>query len=189
MTSHLAQINDFLARLDGEAKASLDRVMMRRAFGRGEYLLRPDEICRRSFLIVEGIARKFYITEAGKEITTKFYFENDLAISFQSYTLQKPGSEFIQALENVVVTVTDYEAFQNLKKDFPQLLELDLMMVEYYAMWLEERLLQFHSLDAAGRYRRLLKDYPQFVQKVQLTHIASYLGISLETLSRIRAKI
>ena len=63
------------------------------------------------------------------------------------------------------------------------------MMTEYYAMWLEERLLQFHTLDARERYLQLVKEQPHFVQKVQLTHIASYLGVSLETLSRIRAKI
>ncbi len=189
MTSHLAQINDFIAQLDDDSQIALARVTTRKKFGKGDYLLRPYEVCRRSFLILEGIARKFYLTETGKEITTELYFENDLAISFQSYTLQKPGSEFIQALEEITVSMTDYAAFQKLKIAFPKLMELDLMIVEYYAMWLEERLFQFHSMDAAQRYLQLIKDHPHYVQKVQLTHIASYLGISLETLSRIRAKI
>jgi hypothetical protein len=63
------------------------------------------------------------------------------------------------------------------------------MLTEYYAMWLEERLFRFHSLDATARYQLLLKEQPHFVQHIPLTYLASYLGVSLETLSRIRAEI
>jgi hypothetical protein len=63
------------------------------------------------------------------------------------------------------------------------------MMTEYYALWLEERLFQFHTLDATERYKLLLEKQPHFVQQIPLTYLASYLGVSLETLSRIRAKI
>jgi hypothetical protein len=62
-------------------------------------------------------------------------------------------------------------------------------MTEYYALWLEHRLFQFHTMDATERYALLLKDQPHFVQQIPLTYLASYLGVSLETLSRIRAKI
>jgi CRP-like cAMP-binding protein len=187
--SHLDKIFDFIARLDGDSQSALDGVTMRKMFGKGEFLLHPDEVCRFSFFIEKGIARKFYTTEDGREITTELYFAGDLAVSFQSYTLQTPSLEIIQALEETVATTTDYQAFQNLKTAFPKLLELDLMMTEYYAMWLEERLHQFHTLDATERYQKLIAEHPHFIQNVKLTIIASYLGVSLETLSRIRAKI
>ena len=188
MKSHLAQIFDFIARLDNDSQDALDDVTTRRKFGKGEYLLRPNEICRNSFFIEKGIARKFYSTEDGREITAEFYFPNDLALSFRSYTLQTPSFEIIEALEETEATVTDYKAFQNLKTSFPKLLELDLMITEYYAIWLEERLREFHTLDATERYRKIIAEHPHFVQNVKLTFIASYLGVSLETLSRIRAK-
>jgi CRP-like cAMP-binding protein len=189
MKSYLAKIFDFVGRLDEDSQTALDGVTTRRKFGKGEYLLPPDEICRNSFFIEKGIARKFYVTEDGREITTELYFADDLALSFQSYTLQTPSLEIIEALEETEATVTDYEAFQNLKTAFPKLLELDLMITEYHAMWLEERLRDFHTLDATQRYRKLIAEHPHFIQNVKLTFIASYLGISLETLSRIRAKI
>lgn len=188
MNSYLEKINAFITRLDADTFAVLESVMVQKQFRKGDYLLRQDEICRSSFLIISGIARKFYLQE-GKEITTELYFADDIAVSFQSYTLQKPSHEFIQALENITVTVTDYAAFQKAKNAFPKLLTLDLMMTEYYTMWLEARLFQFHSLDATQRYLQLLQEHPHILQSVQLTYIASYLGISLETLSRIRAKI
>ena len=153
MKSYLNKINQFILGLDGETRSAFEELTTSKIFCKGEYLLRQDEICRHSFFIVDGIARKFYLTEDGLEITTELYFADDLAVSFQSYTLQKPSREFIQTLEKTSVTATDHQAFQQLKTDFPKLLELDLMMTEYYAMWLEERLLQFHTHDATERYR------------------------------------
>ena len=188
MNSYLVKINRFIENLDTQTQIALDKITTRKRFTKGEFLLRQDEICRQSFFIERGIVRKFYLTKEGKEITTELCFADDLAVSFQSYTLQTPSLEFIQALENTEVTATDYNSFQQIKTDFPKLLELDLMMTEYYAMWLEERLQRFHTLDATRRYQKLVAEQPHFIRQIQLTHIASYLGISLETLSRIRAK-
>lgn len=189
MKPQLDKINQFVSELDDEIRTAIEKITVRKIFRKNEFLLQQDEVCRESFLIVEGIARKFYLTEDGREITTELYFADDLAVSFQSYTIQKPSLEFIQTLTETRVTTLDYQSFQQLKKKFQPLLELDLMMTEYYAMWLEERLLEFHTLDATARYRKLTAEHPHLIKNIQLTHIASYLGISLETLSRIRAKI
>lgn len=188
MHAHLQAITDFINHLDPDSRQALDRITTHKTFQKGDYLLRQDEICRYSFWIEEGIARKFYRT-ADKEITTEFYFADDLAISFKSYTLQQPSQEVIQALDKTIASLTDYHAFKALKDHHPNLMVLDLMLTEYYAMWLEERLFQFHTLDATSRYNHLLTAQPHFVQRIQLTYLASYLGVSLETLSRIRAKI
>jgi hypothetical protein len=87
------------------------------------------------------------------------------------------------------VRVTDFTAFQSLKMKNRQLLELDFLLTEYYALWLEEKVFELHTQNATQRYQTLLKKSPHIIQQVQLTQIASYLNISLETLSRIRAKI
>jgi CRP-like cAMP-binding protein len=112
-----------------------------------------------------------------------------LATAFESYTLQQPSLESIQALTATVVNMTDYKAFQQLKKQSPQLQELDFLLTEYYALWLERKVAELHTLNATQRYALLLEKSPHVVQQVQLTHIASYLNVSLETLSRIRSKI
>ena len=187
MTSYLDKINDFILDLDLETLTVLNNISVEKKLKKGAFLLRQDEICKKSYVIKSGIARKFYLND-GKEITTELYFEDDIAVSFGSYCLQSPSIEFIQALTDTTVLQTDYVAFQNAKQQFPKLVKLYLMMTEYYAMWLEIRLFQFHTMDATNRYHTLVKDYPQIAQNVPLTFIASYLGISLETLSRIRAK-
>ncbi|MFM9837321.1 MAG: Crp/Fnr family transcriptional regulator [Cyclobacteriaceae bacterium] len=188
MKEYLTKIESQLNGLDEKAKEALSSVTHIKKYKKGDYLLQQGEVCKNSFLIQQGVARKFYLTEE-KEITTELFFENDIAVSLQSYTSQQPSHEFVQAIENVTVSVTNYQAFQKIKKQHTSLLELDLMLTEYYAMWLEERLFLFHSMDATQRYQLLLSEQPHFIQQIPLTYLASYLGISLETLSRIRAKI
>lgn len=188
MTSHLNKINEFINCLDSQSGQALNNISEIKTCRKGEFLLKQDQICRKSFFIEKGICRKYYLND-GKEITTELLFENDIAISFDSYTLQKPSREIIQAITDINVSVTDYTQFQKAKMNFPKLVELDLLMTEYYTVWLENRLFQFHTLNATQRYELLLKDQPHYIQNIPLTYIASYIGISLETLSRIRAKI
>lgn len=188
MNDYLTKINSFIDRLDKDTLSALKDISKTKIYRKGDFLLRQDEICRHSFTIDDGVLRKFYLND-GKEITTEFFFKNDLAISFDSYSLQKPSKEFIQALTHTTVYETDFTAFQNAKINFPKLVELDLFLTEYYAIWLENRLFEFHTLDATQRYLLLLKKQSHIIHNIPLTYIASYLGISLETLSRIRAKI
>lgn len=188
MTSYIDKINSYILSLDNETLTVLQSISLEKTYKKGDLLLRQNEICGKSFLLINGIARKYYLHD-GKEITTELYFKDDLAVSFESYTLQKPSREFIEALTDVTVSITYYQAFQDAKKEFPQLLTLDLMLAEYYGMWIENRLFQFHTMTATERYIDILKKSPHIVQTIPITIIASYLGISLETLSRIRAKI
>jgi CRP-like cAMP-binding protein len=187
MTTQLNKINNFIAALDKEALAALNAISVHKVVKKGAFLLQQNEVCKKSYWIEKGIARKYYLHD-GKEITTELYFDNDIAVSFDSYCLQKPSKEYIQALTDATIAQTDFAAFQQAKQQFPTLATLDLMMTEYYALWLEDRLFQFHTMDATTRYVQLMNNHPHIIQNIPLTYIASYLGISLETLSRIRAK-
>ncbi len=185
---YISWIQHFIDKLDPEAKQALDQLSETKTVRKGEHLLRPGERCRSSFWVQQGILRK-YIVHHGTERTTEFFFADDLAVAFSSYCLQIPGEEGIEALTDGLVHVTSSEDFQALKKRYPVLMELDLMMTEYYAMMVEDRSTQFHHLDAKERYLRLLKMEQHILLEVPLTHIASYLGITLASLSRIRAQL
>jgi CRP-like cAMP-binding protein len=188
MTSYLDEINNYIKCLDNETMNALQSISSDKKYKKGDLLLRQNEICGKSYLIISGIARKYYLND-GKEITTELYFENDSAVSFDSYTLQKPSREFIEALTDVTVSITHYQAFQDAKVKHPKLLTLDLMFAEYYGMWVENRLFEFQTMTATERYLEILNKSPHIIQTIPLGIIASYLGISLETLSRIRANI
>ena len=164
MTSYLDKINNYIKSLDNDTLTVLQNISTDKKFKKGDLLLRQNEICGKSYLIISDFAR-------------------------DSYTLQQPSREFIEALTDVSVSITHYQAFQDAKTKYPKLLALDLMLAEYYGMGLENRLFQFHTMTATDRYLEIINKSPHIIQTISLTIIASYLGISLETLSRIRAKI
>ena len=188
MKIYIDKITHLIENLDEDTLLSLEAVSKSKVFSKGDYLLKAESVCSKSYWVESGIIRKFYLHN-DKEITTEFYFKDDLATSYDSYTLQKPSREYIQALTDTIVNVTDYADFQNIKKAHPQLQELDFLMTEYYALWLEEKVFELHTQNATQRYQTLLTKSPHIIQQVQLTQIASYLNVSLETLSRIRANI
>jgi CRP-like cAMP-binding protein len=188
LEKQLNRIEVFLKKLSPVVALELSKAEQIRTYKRGDLLLREGMVCRNSYQLENGMARKYVLLD-GKEICTELYFPGDLALSFASYTLQTPSEECIEALSDVVVKAFDHQVFQALKKKHPTLMELDLLLSEYHAIWLEERMHRFRSMDAISHYRWLLEKESHLVQYVPLTHLASYLGISLETLSRIRAKI
>ena len=103
--------------------------------------------------------------------------------------MRKPSEVYIEALTQLDVTVIDYNKFNKVKEKHTEVMMLDKMFIEYYAVWFEQRLKMFQTEDASQRYMNLLEKEPWVVQKLPVTIIASYLNVSLETLSRIRAKM
>lgn len=188
MQVHIDKIKKIIDAFDDATLKALNEIGYSKTYSKGDYLLKADSICTKSYWVEHGILRKYYVHK-DKEVTTEFYFKDDLAISFDSYTLQKPSREYIQALTDVTVNITDYNSFQIQKRKHRQLEELDFLMTEYYALWLEEKVFELHTQNATQRYQTLLTKSPHIIQQVQLTQIATYLNVSIETLSRIRATI
>ena len=187
MQHYIVKIKKLIENFDDATLEALTEISYTKTFAKGDYLLKANSICNKSYWVESGVLRRYYVHN-DKEITTEFYFKNDLAMSFDSYILQKPSREYIQALTEVTVNITEYSSFQIEKIKHKQLQELDFLMTEYYALWLEEKVFELHTQNATERYQTLLTKSPHIIQQVQLTQIASYLNVSLETLSRIRAK-
>ena len=187
MIQHLERIEHLAASFDQETKDFLDQIEVTKHLKKGDILLHAGDTCQRSFQVCSGIVRK-YVLKAGKEITTDFYFEEDIAVAFNSYTFQQPSLEYLDCLTDVTAKVTHRHDWERAKATFPQLMELDLLLTELHAGSLEEDLHDLRLLTATERYQKLMDQTPELLQYIKLTHIASYLNISLETLSRIRAK-
>lgn len=118
MNQLLIQIKDFIHRLPPPARAGLARVSVRQSFKKSDYLLRTGEVCRYSYQIETRLARKYSVVD-GRELTTEFYFPDDLALYMTSYTLQTPSKEAIQVLAPTTAWRTDYLAFADQKARFP----------------------------------------------------------------------
>ncbi|MEM8965029.1 MAG: Crp/Fnr family transcriptional regulator [Bacteroidota bacterium] len=188
MNPYIRRIKDFSNGLTPEILTELEDGFIDKKFSKGSCLLRPGQICTAHLLVKEGVARKYY-KHNDKEITTEIYFHDDVAISLDSYIMRTPANLYIEALTELEVTIIDYSQFYKVKKKYAEVMMLDKMFIEYYAVWFEQRLKEFQTTDASQRYLNLLEKEPKIVQLLPVTIIASYLNVSLETLSRIRSKI
>jgi CRP-like cAMP-binding protein len=115
--------------------------------------------------------------------------EGDVAISFESFTNQTKATENIVAVTDLECFVIDYKDYKDAKTRFGWFAEIDLMFIERYTIQLEHKIKELATLNAAERYQNILIHFPELVQQVPLKIIASYLNVSVERLSRIRAKI
>ena len=140
------------------------------------------------FFIESGLVRGYYFSEE-KEITNWFALEEEFATNFYAFITNKTSFENIQALEDCSLTKISYSALQNLYIKFPETERIGRIITENYYIKLEERILNIQFKTAKERYQKLAKTKPAILQRASLGQIASYLGITQETLSRIRAEV
>lgn len=144
--------------------------------------------CRTIYFVKEGLARIFYLKD-GIEVTEYFAFENDLIIRAESLFKDKPSTKAIQALENTIFIGFPAEQLFSLFDQFSEIERLFRKIIEqaYVNTVIRMEAIQFHS--AEERYAQLLAEKPNLIQRISLKHIASYLGITQVSLSRIRASV
>ena len=144
--------------------------------------------CKTIYFVKEGLARIFYLKD-GNEVTEYFAFENDLIIRAESLFTGKPSLKAIQALEDTVFIGIPADQLFSLFDTFPQIERLFRKIIEQAYVHTVNRMesIQFHS--AEERYAQLLEEKPNLIQRIPLKYIASYLGITQVSLSRIRASI
>lgn len=153
-----------------------------------EYFLQKGKICEEMGFINYGCFRTFYDSE-GKEINVHFAFENEFAVDYDSFLHQKPSRYFIQALEDTEAVTFNLSALQNAYNQSQRWERFGRMMAEYSYQLTTKRVESFLFLDGEQRYLDLLKNQPNILSRVPLYHIASYLGLERESLSRLRKKI
>jgi len=136
------------------------------------------------YFIIKGAAKSYYLKD-GKEICLWFALENDTLGSIMTYN-GAPSKETIELLEDAELICYQSDALKKLAKENLAVSNLVHKMLEEHALFLEYRLHQLLFMSSKERYENLLKDAPEVFQRVSLTDIASYLGVSRETLSRIR---
>ena len=182
----LNHVNQY-CRLSDDALTGLDLVLKKHELQKGAFLTSEGKVCSQVYFLEQGCARGFYTLD-GKEITYWFAFENTFVTSLYSFITRKPGAENIQLLEDSILWSVSYPDLQNLYNAYPDIERLGRVIHERYYVMLEERFLSIHFKEARERYETLVKNNPHILQRVPLGYVASYLGITQETLSRIRNK-
>jgi CRP-like cAMP-binding protein len=185
---NLIQFLNSIHPLSIELQDHLFKILKHQDVSKKELLLHQTQTCKYIYFIEKGLFRCYHINNEGKEICSWFMKTGDVIISVESFFKQKPSLENIQALEKSSVYFISYEELSQTYQQFPEFNTTARILTEHYYCQSEQRLFWLRCTKAKERYRLLAENYPELIQLVNSKHIASFLGITLETLSRLKSK-
>lgn len=151
-----------------------------------EFLLRKNQVNTIGSFVNTGLLHCYYLVD-DKKITSWFLPENRLASSVNSFFTQQPSYEFIQALEPTEILYLTFEELQFAYKNYLELNFIMREMVQHYYMLKEEHTYQLQTGTTNERFIWFCNTFPDIITRVPMRHIATFLNVAEETLSRIRS--
>lgn len=161
--------------------------LVREEVSKKQLILKEGQTAHRMHFVEQGCLRGYYL-KGGEEINSWFMKEGDFVISIVSFYTQTPSEEIIETLEDCVLWSISYQRLHQLYLQYPEFNRVGRLLTEHYYVLSEQRTQNLRKKTADERYRQLVTSFPDISNRVPLKFIASYLGISFETLSRLRAK-
>ncbi len=175
-----------LSEQDWQLIASLG---VEKIFRKGDLLCREGEICRFTNFIESGSGRVFYIDPAGNEHVVQLGSRGWWISDFAGFTNQTKGLLIVEALETTKVISFSYENFQTIYEKVPLFERFYRLLIQKAYASFQNRVLQNISMDAEQRYIEFRDKYPDMDASISQKHIASYLGMSAEFLSKIKKRL
>ncbi len=171
--------------LTKECKIEMSKTSKILKLKKNAILVKEGQYSDKMFFILQGCARAYYLKE-GKDISDWFAFDHDFISSINSFFLHIPSPHFIELLEDSILLEISRENVEKLSDNYRDFERLSKIIAINTMLKQQERIssMLFHS--AEQKYENILANIPNINQRVPLMHIASYIGITLETLSRIR---
>lgn len=157
-------------------------------FKKGSVLLKEGMVSRFCYYILKGCIRQYLIKD-GVEKTTAIYTEGDVVVSFSSYSNQEPTAHNLSCIEDCVLSVGTPESEAAMYAQYPQLAAFASQETSKAHGVLQDELFDFMTSSPEERYLNLLSEKPGLLNRVPLQYIASYIGITPESLSRLRKRL
>lgn len=170
-----------------ELVQDLEELAVVKEYKKGDLILKEGTVSNYTSWIIKGLVRSYYVKD-GEEITTKFLWEQGTITSVYSYYSRKPGNENIVALEDTTLASLHYDQMQMLYTKHPAFNYIGRVITERYLYLSEIEIFYLRKQKAEDKYQYIVKYFPELLQRVPLKYLATYMGMNLETLSRIRAK-
>lgn len=152
-------------------------------------LLVPEDVCKYIYFIIKGCLRSYFVDTKGIEHIYQIRLDNSWISDLESFFSQRPSKYYIEALEDSQLLRISFERLESLYVEVPNLERYFRILFQKAYINALERLNATMWESAVERYNEMLKEHKDIFQRVPLVYIASYLGITPESLSRIRKKI
>jgi CRP-like cAMP-binding protein len=158
-------------------------------YPKGTQLLDRGKTCQKLFYLEKGLARSYYYNEKGKDITVWFFTDNNIMVSAESFFQQKSSLYDMELLEDSNLYYITFDQLQSLFNKYHCIERFGRLLAIKLLTQVVDKLNAVQFQTAKERYQFLIQKYPDIAYRAPLGHIASYLGITQETLSRIRAEM
>ncbi len=155
---------------------------------KNEILVRQGEVCKTLYFVEQGMGRSYYLNEGGKEITQWFFGVGKFMSSLDSFFQQSPSLYYLEVLEDSVLYTISKEEIDKLFAKYHKMEKLGRLVSTEMLTRVVNKLNAIQFQTARERYDYMLAEFPDIAYQVPLGHIASYLGMTQETLSRVRNK-
>lgn len=176
MSQNLLNYLNSIYPLSDILKDKLANTLRSQEFKKKSILLREGQTCNYIYFIEQGLVRSYYLKEG------------DVIISVNSFFKRTPSYEYIQAIEDTIVYFIHHDELQYLYKEFIEFNIIGQILTEKYYMLSEQRLFSIRNQKINERFTSLIEIFPEIIKRVPKKYIASYLGMSAESLSRIKIR-
>lgn len=174
--------------LTAEEQQQIAANLVVEAYPKGKLLVKAGDVCRYCYFVLEGCLRQYKLAD-DTEVTIQFYTEREAAVDFNSYVNQVKSDSYLVCLEDTIVIEGNPNQETDMYERFPKLQQITRAMMEQDFGKMQEQFSRFIASNAEERYVYLLNNRPDLLQRVPLQYLASYIGVTPESLSRIRKRI
>lgn len=172
-----------------EAVATCSNFYFSKKVSKNEFLLREGDVCKDTYFVEKGLLRMYSIDKNGKEHIIQFAPEKWLMSDRSSLYFNEKSKYYIEAVEDSEILLLKNDFFKNLALEFPQTAGNNDLLLQKHIRNLQNRLNSLLAETAEERYMNFIKMYPEILQRVPQWMVASYLGITPESLSRVRKEL
>lgn len=172
---------------DNEIKA-INETMVIKHFKKGTILLKEGQISTDAYFVLDGIIRQYCIVD-GEEKTTDFFVDEEWVVSLNTFNLNSPSKHYLECCTDCSVLLGDSEKGEDLYKKYPNLETLARKLMTTVFLEQQTKLEAFTINTPIVRYQNLMASRPDLLQRIPQYQIASYIGVTPESLSRIRKRI
>ena len=166
----------------------INQLFSKKELKKGDFFLADGQVCKQVGFIVKGLIR-YYINHDGEEKTYAFAQENNFVCNYESFLPQKPSTKIIQALEDCEMLIISFTDLQIFYKSIAQGERFGRLVIAQVFIQLLQDLSSFYTDTPEYRYEKFIKEHPGLQQRISQYHIASYVGVKPQSLSRIRKRI